>query len=126
MVPAQPLRLALPGPEHVADGRGDHAVEDRVALGDLEEVVGRVVEPVPPLVRVPDLDAHERVDVAVGEGIEDHGVHDAVDRRRGHDPEGDRNQRGPGHSGVAQERPGPEAQVAEYGLEPEKHDRRSS
>ena len=85
MVAAETLRIAVAGPEHVADRGGDHALEDRVALGDLEELVDGVAGPAAPRRRARDPDAHQPVDVLVGKRIEHDGVEDAVDRRRRHD-----------------------------------------
>ncbi len=41
VVAANALGLGTVRPQHVADGGCDRALEDRVALGDLEELVGR-------------------------------------------------------------------------------------
>src|SRR5439155_13723537 len=70
MVSTQPLWIALAGPQHVADGGSDGALENRVALGDLEKLVGRVAGPTAPRCRARDPDAHQSVHVLIGKRIE--------------------------------------------------------
>ena len=45
VIAAKALRIAVAGPQHVADRRGDHPLENRAAPGDFEELVGRVAGP---------------------------------------------------------------------------------
>ena len=90
VVPPQPLRLAVPDPQHVADRRRDHALEDSVPLRDLQELIHRIPGPAPSHRRIADADAHQVVDVLVGERIEDDRVKHAVDRGGRHDPQRER------------------------------------
>jgi hypothetical protein len=93
VIAAQTLGIAVPGPQHVADRRGDHAFENRAALGNLEELVGRVAGPSEALRGARHADARQVVDVLVGERVEDHGVEHAVDGRDCHDAEAERQHR---------------------------------
>jgi hypothetical protein len=87
VVASQALRVAISRPQDVADGRGDHAFEDRVPFGDLDELIDRVTRSGPALRCTRDADAHQSIDVLVRKGIQDDGVQHAVDRGRRHDPE---------------------------------------
>jgi hypothetical protein len=118
IVPAQPLRVAISGPEDVADRGRDHAVENRAPLRNLEELIGRIAGSEAALVGAPDADAHQAVDVLVGKRVEHHGVEDAVDRRGGHDPEGKRQQRHGREPGTLGKRAKREPDVPHNGLEP--------
>ncbi len=87
VVAAQALRIAFPGPQHVGDGRRDHALEDRAAVGELQVFIGVVVGAVAVPLTSRHLDAHQVVDVLVWKRVEDDGVDDAVHGGRGHDAE---------------------------------------
>ena len=121
VVAAQALRVALAGPQDVGDRGRDRPFEDRVPFGDLEELVGAVAEAASAPARVPDADAHQRVDVLIGERIQDDRVDDAVHRGRRHDPEGQRQHRQRGEAGRAGKGPDPVAQVLKPLVEPRQH-----
>ena len=118
VVAAQALRLAFARPEDVADRGGDHGFEDRAALRDLEELVGRIPGAETARARLPDLHARQPVDVPVRERVHDHAVDDAVDGGRRHDAEGEGRHGEGGQAGGAGQAAGAEAQVLTEGLEP--------
>ena len=122
VVAAQPLRIAVAGPQHVADGRGDDPLEDGVSLGDLDELIDRIAGPESALRRVRHPDAHQVVDVLIGKRIEDDGVEHAVDGRRGHDAERQGHDRQKGEPGTSRQPADAEPHVAPELLDPVQHD----
>ena len=121
VIAAKTLRIAIPGPQHVADRRGDHPFEDRAALGEFEELVGRVAGPPAALRRVRDAHARQVGDVLVGERVEHHGVEHAVDGRYRHDAETERQHGEDGEPGRPCQPPRAVADVSAELFEPRHH-----
>ena len=103
VIAPQPLRIPVAGPQHVCDRRGDHSLENGSAFDKLEELVAGIVDPVPALARVPDLDAHQAVHILVGERVQHDRVDHAVNRGGSHDPQREREHRHDGEPGLLEQ-----------------------
>ena len=126
VVAAQPLRVALADPEHVADRRRDDtgcSAEDRVPLGELDELIDRVSRPIAAHRSIRDADAHQAIDVFVRKGIQHDPVKDAVDRGGGHDAHRERQDRYGRETRILDETARRESQVTEGLIEPVQHGR---
>ena len=92
VIPAQALRIALARPRHVGPRRGHHPGKDRVALGDVQELVDAVVAAVAAALPA-HVHAHQPAGVLIRERIEDHRVDHAVHRRAAADSQRQRSDR---------------------------------
>jgi len=126
VVAAQAVRLGAVHPQHVADRRGDDALEDGVPFGDLEELIDRVTGPAEGLTGTGDAHAHEPVHVPVWERVEHHRVDDAVDGGGRHHAQRQRQHRHCRRAGVAQQRSNGEAKVPEHPRPPAMSDSNGS
>ena len=122
MVAAKALRIPLARPEDVADRRGNDPLEDRVSLGDLDELIDGIAEARAALRLARHADAHQIADVLIRKGIQDDGVKHAVDGGRGHDPEREGQDRHGGESGASRQAPDAELHIAPELFEKVHHD----
>ena len=111
VIAAEPLRIAVAGPQHVADRGGNHPSEDRAAFSDVEELIDRISGPAAAQGDVRHPHAHQLLDMLVGKRVEHHRVEHAVDHGGGHDPGAQREDRESGKPGILQEAPGAEPHV---------------
>ena len=121
VVAAQPLRVAVAEPQHVADRGGDDPFEDPAALRDLEELIHRIPGARAGAVRGEHAHAGQVVDVLVRKRIEHDRVQHAVDRRRRHDAERQRQHRQRREPRRPEQAADPEPDVAGELLEPVPH-----